>query len=122
MLESLYCMMVLLCIIIFILVIIFTQEEILRVDKAGREYDASIFIVVPLVVLNLTLCVILAFESWNIETLYVSGTSLLTNREEYPALVYFFFAYGFINVAFAVWKIFEFFIDSSYEQKGKWEQ
>jgi len=121
MLDNLYYLFTALSIVIFVLIIYFTEEEMIKEDKTGRQYDASIFIVAPLTVINLILIVILAYQSWNVEVLYFDGSdyAIYTSQMEY--MMYVFFGFFLINCALLFKNVAEFFINSFYEPKGRWK-
>jgi hypothetical protein len=115
-----YFMLIALCLIFFVFIVLFTVLRIEYVDKTGREYNASIFIAVPLSVVNMILTVILAYQSWNVETLYVDNTGTVnTYISQLPYMTYVFYVFFLIHIAIICWNVFEFFIESFYEPKGK---
>lgn len=91
-------------------VIFFTEEEWIKVDRYGNPYDATFYIVTPLIGLGLILHIILAYESWNVETLYVVGNAVQTYRTEsffYFLSVHLFLF--FVHIALLSKNIFDFY-------------
>ena len=102
------------------IVIVFSEYEYIKVDRVGREYDASIFVTVPLSVINLILFVILAFQSWNVEVYDPLLGGWQSTNMDYMCIV--FYTLFLINMALILKVVFEFFIASFYEPKGKWKR
>jgi len=122
MLSDYYYLLSALSIIVLVLVIYFSNEEIIKVDKTGREYDASIFIITPLSVICLVLFAVLAYQCWNIEILYTDGTTLYTETISMGYFTVIWFLMFVITCALLGKAVFEFFINSFYDPKGKWQR
>ncbi len=122
MLSDYYYMLSALSIILVILIVYFSTIELLKVDKTGREYNASLFIYAPLSIIALVIFAVLAYQSWNIEILYTDGQTVYTEviSMGYFTVIWFFM---FVVVCALLGKgIFEFFINSFYEPKGTWKR
>jgi len=99
--------------VFFFFNIYFTWDEMIKVDSQGREYDAFFFIVMILGISSIILNIVLAMQSWNIETLYVVGNQVQTYTSE--DLGYFLAVHLFLffaTIAMMIYKAFEFFISS----------
>lgn len=116
MIEEMYYMLVGFALIFLFLIIYFSEVEYYKRDKHGREWDASVFIVAPLCVMNLILLVILAYESWNIEIIdYSTSPVTLVATEEMGYFAMVFFGLVLITIALLVKSVFKFFIESAEE-------
>lgn len=113
MMEELYYMLVGFALIFFFFIFYFSEYEMIKHDKHGREWNASIFIIVPLSLLNLILCILLTYESWNVQAIEFTGsTPIVHTFEDLGYLSIVFFALALFNVAFIIKSVFEFFVNS----------
>jgi len=122
MIADMYYMFTGVSILLFVLIVLFTEDEYIKTDKTGREYDANIFIVVPLTVLNMIMIILLAFQSWNVEMYDPTIQDYVVYQYDYMVLV--FYGFFLINLALMVKKVFDFFINVFYESSvnKKWKQ
>ena len=120
MLEGFYYLLFAFTIILFIIAIFFSVYRINYTDKTGRTINASILIVIPLVVVNLIIIVILAFESGHIEIPYVDAEGIMQIKIiELIYMMWVMFGYFLINLLVIFWNVFQFFIEAFYEPQGK---
>lgn len=117
MMADMYYMLTAFSLLFFVLIVIFSEYEYIKTDKHGRQWDASVFIVAPLCIVNMILIVVLAYESWNIEHIdyTTSPASIYVTSLSYFAVV--FFGLFLINVAMLVKVVFKFFVESFEEPK-----
>lgn len=121
--ADMYYLLTAFSLVFFFFNIYFTWDELIKVDSQGREYDAYFFIVLMLGISCAILNVVLAMESWNVETLYVVGNTVQTHTSE--DLGYFLAVHLFIffaNVALMLYKTFVFFIESVEKAENKKKQ
>ena len=122
MLLSIYIIFSIVAIILLILLAYISEMEYIKVDKTGREYNANVLIAAPISVLAWVIMIILAYQSWNIESLYLSGGSVATYVYQLDYLVMVWVVLFFITVALLAKMVFIFFINAAYEPKGRWER
>lgn len=122
MLNGLYYLLTLISFVFMLIIIFFTVYRFELIDKTGREYNASFFIAVPLIIINMIILVILAFQSWNVEVAYIDlAGEFQVEIMRMPYLCYTFYVLFLIHILFIAWNSFEFFIDSAYEPKGNFQ-
>jgi len=112
MIEEQYYMLMGFSLTFLFLIAYFSEIEYYKTDKHGREWDASIFIVTPLCVLNIILTVVLAFQSFNIEIVDYSTNPISTFAYQQEYFAYIFMTLFFITVALLAKSVLKFFTES----------
>jgi len=106
--QSLYYLLTSLSLVFLILVILFSELEMIKKDKHGRDWDASSLIQMPIGVLCLILFVILAFQSWNVEIYLYNGATVSSYSVEYGYMAMVHFVFALITFALLVKNAFKF--------------
>ena len=118
MIDGYYYLLSAFAFVMLILSIIFSEIEYYKIDKHGREWDASVFILAPLCMVNMVLCVVLAYESWHIEFINLNVDPVVYEATETLGyLMYFYLFIFFVEVALLSKGIFKFFVESFEETK-----
>ena len=117
MIIGMYYMLNGIMIALLVLTILFTEWEIIRIDRFGREYNASIFVVSGISAINMILIAVLAYQSWNIETLYIVNNHLETEVSNLSYLVFVYVFFFFLHIALIAKMIFEFWLEQTDMQK-----
>jgi len=119
MFADMYYLLTAFSLVFFFFVVFFTEDEIIKIDRMGREYDATIFIVAPLCILSMVLHVVLAFQSWNIETLYITGQTVNVYTSDLMYFVPVHIFLFFVHVALFAKNVFDFWIGGLKEPRNK---
>lgn len=104
-------------------IVYLTEKEMIKTDKTGREYDAAIFVVVPLIILNMIIIILLSYQSWNIETLYVDvAGEIQVYSTQLGYMTAVFYSFFLIHLLVLFKNVFDFFVNSFYEPKRRWDR
>jgi len=118
--ASMYYILMVITLVCFFIGLFFTVKRFDTFDKTGREYNASFFIAVPLLVVNLIFIVILCYQSWNVETAYINAIgTYCTSVDSMEYMVFVFYAFFLMNVALIMWNSYNLLIDAFYEPRGR---
>jgi len=113
--QGLYYLLTSLDLIFLILVILFSEMELIKKDKHGRDWDASSLIQMPIGVLCLILSSILAFQSWNVEIYLYNGVTVSSYTVEYGYMAMVHFVFALITAALLFKNTFK-FMQRGFEQ------
>ena len=112
MIEEMYYMLVAFGFIFLFFVIYFSEVEYIKTDRWGREWNANIFISTPLIIVDIIIFIILAFQSWNIEVVDFTGGSLSFYRYDMDYMTYVFYVLVLVLIAILFKNVVLFFYDT----------
>lgn len=122
MLLSIYVIFSIVSVLLIIFLAYISEMEFIKVDKTGREYNANVLIAAPISVLGWLFTIILAYQSWNIEALYLSGGSVDIYVYQLDYLTPVWVVLFFVIVGLLAKMIFIFFINAAYEPKRRFQR